>query len=441
MRLLASLMRTVIDMDWFANIDVGLVIVIVVVLLCLVFEGFFSGTELAIVACDKLRLKQRSANGNRGAKTAEWFIDRPVRLFSITLLGTNLSTITASTVLTFYLIKTYGAAYGSFAIFLSPIILIFAEILPKSIYHHHANTVVDKAAPALMIFRSILYPAVYLVQQMTDRLLRGARRAYGKEKRITREELALIIQGEETKGSDIKQSERTMAARVLRLAAQKAKNVMKPLVEMETLPIHATRDAAFAMFDLKGYSMIPVYSNRVFDVIGTLDAIDVLCAESSTPLKELIHEPVYVPEEMPINELFRLLREKRERTAVVVDEYGGAVGIVTMEDICEEVVGEIRDEFELDAPLFRIVKPRHYLVNARMETEIAAAQLGVKIPAGDFETIAGMLLTRFGHIPKVGESIKILGWVYTVRLASDRSVQEVEVVGEPEGEDIPSQTT
>lgn len=402
------------------------ILVGLVILLCLALEGFFAGSELAMVACDKLRLRQRAMGGSRGARVAEWLLSKPSRLFSITLLGTNFATVMASTVLTFYLIQNYGPAYGSFAILLSPVILVFAEILPKSVFHHHAERLVDRVAPLLTLFGSVSAPVVLVLQRLTERLLGGVRKAAGSEKRITREELALLLQGDEVRGGDIRPSERTMVARALRLAELRAKNVMIPLVAIDTLPVTASRDAALRILTARGMSLIPVFSHRVFDIVGILDAVDVLCAEPDAPLRTLIHQPVYVPEEMRLHELFRVLRERKETAAVVVDEYGGAMGIVTLEEICEEVVGDIRDEFERDVPLYREIGPQHYQVSARLEIEEAQA-LGLEIPPGDYETIGGMLLARFGRIPRVGERLTIGRWQYEIRQATERNVVEVDV--------------
>lgn len=415
-------------MEWFASIIVlTWPKVVGIVSLCLLAEGFFSGSELALVSCDKLRLRQRAARGCRQAQLAESLVKNPARLFSITLIGTNLATITAATVTTLFLIKQYGPAYGPLAILVAPVILIFAEILPKSIFQHNADRLVDRVARPLLLFRTLLYPAIRGLALLTNRLLGGVRKASGAERRMTREEVEALLQGEEALRGDIRPIERTMIARILRLSEQRAKNIMIPLVELEVLPRTATREAAFAIFDLKGYSHLLVYSGRAFNIVGVLEACDVLFASKEAPVETLLRTPVFVPEEMPLSELFRHLRERKEVVAVVVDEYGGAVGMAMLEDIFEEVVGEIRDEFSLDEQLLQILGEGRFLVQARMEIEEAEAEIGCVIPRDDYETIGGFLLHHFGRIPQVGETMTVAGWCYRVHHANDRAILSVEI--------------
>lgn len=418
-------------MPWYATIaSMPFGLVFGVVVCALLAEGFFSGSEIAMVSADKLRLRQRSAAGGRGARAAEWLISHPDKLFSTTLLGTNISVITATVVTTFYLIHHYGPGRGVFALLLSPIILIIGEILPKSIFQHNANRLVDKVAPVLVLCTSIFYPAVWLLSRFTERLLGEVRRMSSRERRLTREELVLLLEegaphGEQT--SDIRPTERTMIAHILHLAELRAKNVMIPLAEMESLAVSATRDAALAVFDLKGYARLPVYEHRIYNIVGVLDAIEILCVAKDEPLAKLLRAPVFVPEEMSLPEVFKTLRERKEKAAIVVDEYGAAVGLVALEDIFEEVVGEIRDEFALGKQLYQVAGPGAYLVSGRLEVEVANERLGLDIPPGDYETVAGAVLKHFGSIPCPGDVVMIGRHEYLVRQATDRAVVELEV--------------
>ncbi|MBI2345593.1 MAG: HlyC/CorC family transporter [Deltaproteobacteria bacterium] len=419
-------------MPWYAAIAaMPISLVFSIIGLCLFAEAFFSGAELAMVSADKLRLHQRAVAGGRGAKIAEWLIGRPAWLFSTTLLGTNLAAITASVVTTFYIIHHYGPEYSAFALLISPVILIMGEILPKSICQHHANWIVDRVAPILAACSTVAYPLVWPLSRLTDRLLGGVRKASGGERRISREELVLMLDegapAADPAATDIRPIERTMISRILRLAEQRAKNVMVPLAEMECLPASASREAALAVFDLKGYSRLPVYEHRIYHVIGILDAIEVLCETKDEPLTALMRPPLFVPEEMPLPELFRLLQERGEKASIVVDEYGAAVGLVTIEDLFEEVVGEIRDEFALGRQMYQVLGPHHYLISGRLEVEIANERMGLGIPLGNYETVAGALLQVNGSIPRMGDVIMIDRYRYRIRQATDRAVLEVEV--------------
>ncbi len=402
-------------------------VVIGIVVLCLLAEGFFAGSELALVACNKLRMQQRADAGSKKAKAVLELLNNPAQLFSTTLFGTNLATISASTVTTLFLIDEYGSGYGSLAILLAPLILLFAEILPKSIYQHNADWIVERIASPLLFFRVLFYPAVWPLSRLTGRLLGVVQKVMGQQKIITRNELAALLEGEEAARGDILPSERSMISRILRLPTLTAHNIMLPLTGMETLPVSASREVAIDLFDLKGIPFVPIFNGRVFDIVGVLEMSDVLCSLPGSKIDELMRTPIYVPESAPLHELYRVLRQYKEGIVVVVDEYGGAVGLISIEEIFEEVVGDIKDEFDLDEQLYTVLGPRHFSIMGRMEIEDVISATGIDLPEGDYETIGGMLLAHFHHIPKVGEEVTINQWNYRVSQATERTLVEVEV--------------
>ena len=403
----------------------GLFFTIATIVILLLLEIFFSGGEIALVVTDKMRLKTRAEGGNAGAITAMWFIRHPAHFFSTVILGTNISVIAASTVATFYLISNYGEDAELWALLLSPIVLIFGEVMPKSLFQHYAGRLVEKISPPLMASMYVMYPLVWVTSRFTNFLLGGVQSHVGREPRMTREELALLIGS--TESPDVRPSERKMIAKVLELANQRVENVMVPLALVESIPVTSSRETAMEIFDLKGFSKLPVFEHRAYNIVGVLDCLDCLFSET-LELRDMLRPILYVPKGMRLHELYKLMKEREEQIVIVVDEYGAAAGLVTLEDVLEEVLGDIKDEYELGRQHWRIAGENHFFLSGRTEVGEVNEKLGLDIPKGHYETIAGFLLNRFGYIPKVGETIQAGRWKFIVRKATEKAIVEVEGV-------------
>lgn len=404
----------------------SLLVLILVILVCLVVEGFFSGSELVLVISDKLRLKNKADRGDMEAQLTQNLINNPPRLFSTTLIGTNFCVVTASTVLTYFIISNFGSEYSAFALLLSPVILIFGEVVPKSIYQHHANKIVTRVGALLWWTSYVMYPFVKLLSKLTNYLLGGVEKAIGFEPRITREELASILSSKEVTNSDISPKERKMIENVFNMSDAEVKGIMIPLVEVEMLPITSDVSAALQVFDLKGFSRLPIFEHRSTNIVGMVNSIDCIFAPENVPIKDIMNPVLYIPENMPLYELYETLQGKKEEVAIVVDEYGGATGLVTLEDLLEEFVGEIHDEYELGEQHFVEVSTGKYILIGRMEIEEANEELKLNIPEGEYKTVAGFLLEQFGYIPRQGEQTVVDNRRYTVRKASGRAILEIE---------------
>ena len=201
---------------------------------------------------------------------------------------------------------------------------------------------------------------------------------------------------------------------------------MVPLIEVEAISTTATVEDAVQKMLETGFSRLPVYEERIDHIIGFVSHWDLLVADRlDATASTLLHHVSFVPETMRLEPLLHSLQRKRQRLAVVVDEYGGAVGIITVEDALEEIVGEIEDEFDQEETDIRAIDERRWRVDGRVETDALEEAIGLSLPEGDYETLAGFLLTRFGHIPAVGEQLHWQGWTFTVTRASERAIREV----------------
>lgn len=393
---------------------------------CIFLQGFFEGSEMALVNADKMKIAMAVDAGSKKALMALHLIKRPARFFSTTLMGSNIASVTCATIATFYIIKNYGAAYAPLALLLWPVTLVFGQIVPKSLFQRHADKMVLLVSPILFVFSIVLYPFVFVLSKFTESLLgKVKKKVLGSQ--ISREDLETLIEIGEPGTSDVKQSEKKLISRIFDLADKKVENIMTPLVDVIALPVDSSLADTQKLFEEHGFSRVPVYEKRILNVVGVVVATDVMFAENLVQVRDLMRPAYFVPEEMPLDELLLAMKRKQETIAVAVDEYGAATGIVTLEDLLEEIVGEIRDEHD-DVPknFVRLGKHRAVL-SGRMEIEEANERLKLGIELGDYETIAGFVIANLEKIPHVGESFVHNHYEYKVLRSSDRAVLEVEV--------------
>jgi putative hemolysin len=407
-------------------------VVIVVGLVCVCIEAFFSGSEIALVSVNRGRLRQRAAAGDRGARMVEELLATPQVLLATTLLGTNFGAVTFSVTVALYLVGRQSESAELLAIVMvTPITLVLGEVVPKSLFQHHADQLAPRLAYPLRAASILLRPIVWAMSGfagMMTRLLRSDR----KRAFVTREELALLIESESGPRSEIKQHEREMIANLLDLSDVEVGDVMVPLSEVTALPAETTLAEAIAEVGDKQHSRMPVYRSRVDDVVGILYVFDMLRAglrDRTTPVGELARPAMFVPPNQQAADLLVDLQGKGAQMAIVVDEYGGAIGVVTVEDILEEIVGEIEDEY--DAGPSPIVQERAgvWRVEARTPVERLNQELGLDLPEeDDYESVAGLILYRSKRIPEPGESLVVGGVTLRVLKASDRAIEEVQVL-------------
>ncbi len=404
-----------------------------VVVFCVLSEAFFAAAELSIISANRIRLEELARNGSASAKRVLWFREQPDRLFGTTLIGTNLSTVTGSTVcsLAMFKLDPENGSFWALAI-MSPLILIGGEILPKSLGQARATPIAQRLAGPLRVVHGVLTPAVVVIRayaQLLYRLL-GIEEGQGKGM-ASREELVLLMEQEGATDGEIEADEREMISRIFAFSHLKARDSMVPLAEMVAISQDATVEQAAALVGREGYSRLPVHRERIDDVVGVLHHLDLLTAErADQPISELMRPPYFVPESQEVDDILIILQREAASMAIVVDEFGGAVGLLTLEDVLEEIVGEIHDEYDPEGRLWRKVEGG-YAVNGRVPVEELNEAFGLELPDDEeFETIAGFVLDALRRIPRPGERIELPGGArITVRRANDRSILEVLVSG------------
>jgi putative hemolysin len=402
---------------------------IFLILMCISCEGFFSGTETAMVSVDRTRIKALAEQGSKSAALVDAILQTPEKFFSTTLLGTNIAVVLSNAIATLLIIEYLGEQYQYITILImTPLILIFGEIVPKTVYRYHAEQLTTHLIYPLKTISAIFYPLVVILTSLTRLLMRlfGMGSAQFRP-HATREDLENYLDMWNIRGY-LRTAERKIIERIFDFSEIDVEDIMIPLVNIKTLEAQDSIDNAISLARKTGYSRIPVYEGEVYNIIGIVHAFDLLTAQRETQtLKDLMRPAPYVPSSAPIDELLKQLRTEGKSIAVVVDEYGGAVGIVTIEDILEEVVGEIYDEYDKEERLLVRTGRDEYLVNARMEIDELNDRLNLQLPKDDYETLAGFLLKHMERIPRIGESFQFANLKFTIVQADKRSIKEVSI--------------
>lgn len=398
---------------------------VIFVIFCIISEAFFAGSELAILSADQRVLEGQAAGGDVAARRVLWFKQHPDQLFGTTLIGTNMSTVSGSTVASLSLM-TVDPTHGEWwaMLIMSPLVLMGGEILPKSVAQNHAVTMAKRLSRPLSLFNRAFKPVIWLIERYTGFLSRSLN-LKGTEHAITRDELIYLVRDEE---SDLEETERDLIERIFAFQKLEAEDIMVPLIEVEALPQEATVSDGAAFIREHGFSRIPVYEQRVDQILGVVHHLDLLNAESEeVTLKELMRPVIYAPEVQDVHELLSDVQSSSASLVIVVDEFGGAVGLITLEDMIEEIVGEIDDEFDEEERLWTMNSNQVYSVEARAEIEVLNERFLLDIPEhDDYDTIAGYLLSSLRRIPSVGESVETPSGVkLIVTRVNERAIEEV----------------
>lgn len=412
--------------------------IVLLVAFCLLMEALFTASEMVLVSADRSKLNERSRRGDRGADLAIALLTKPERALAITLTATNVFVVLSSVVVTSRLLPRFGEYASLVAVLLvTPLVIVLGEVVPKTFVRPRADRLVSAAAQIVSIGEISLYPLVAAVSWAARTLSAPFGGIPPMRVLVTREELSLLLQASRGSGSDVEPHERMMVRRAFHFGEKRVADVFRPLAQVVALPENATcRDAAL-LSDRSGFSRYPVFRERVDQVVGYLHVLDVAGIDPGAPVAPLLRKPLFVPELMPLDELLRVCRDARTSFAVVVDEFGGVTGIVTAEDVVEEVVGEIEDEYDRRMEYYTKVSEAEFLVPGRMEVGRFAEEIGVRLPEGDYATVGGFLTDLAGRIPAAGETFEVAGAVLAVTSASERAVLEVRVLRVTAGEHGP----
>ncbi|HZS41143.1 MAG TPA: hemolysin family protein [Polyangia bacterium] len=404
---------------------------LIVSAICLATEMLFAASELSIISCDHIAVRKAAEEGRASARLLLGFLTNKQRFLATTLVGTQLSVVVSTVVMT-YSLKRFAPTANHAELWLllglTPITVVFGEIVPKTLGQQYADAMARALVYPVWLASRIFAPLVWLLSRFTAWLMRILR--LPERKLVTREELELMVKGPSAASrGEITEGERTMISRIFEFTDTTVADVMVPLSDVVALPEDADLERAAKQIDESQYTRFPVYRERVDRIIGTVHAFDVLKGgKQLTRVGAIARAPIFVPRSQATVDLLVELQRARQGMAIVVDEYGGAVGIATIEDILEEIVGEIEDEHDTAPPPVRKEAEGVWRVSARTSVGEVNRLLRVELPEGeDYESVAGLVLDRLKHIPREGESVRFGNVLVKVTKASERAVEEVQI--------------
>ncbi|MGB8412256.1 MAG: hemolysin family protein [Candidatus Binatus sp.] len=408
-------------------------VLIVALVGCLVVQAFFAASEIALVSADDLKVRAGSEGGHERSRMLGELLGNRDRLLALTLTGTNLATVVAAVLLTSFLHQIRPHLVYLAPFILTPITLVLGEWIPKLLTLGNPHAFALFAARPLRLLATVLAPLLG-AETVLSRLLRrlAGVPADAGSVFLSREDLARLMRRRPGDPSEqppdaILPAEQLMISRIFRFSQADARKAMVPLVGVDAVPEETSLAAVIETVRREGFSRIPVFRRRITDIVGVVHVFDLLQApDLSRPVSDVMRPVSYFPESMPLDEVLVAMQRTGENLAVIVDEYGGSAGILTLEDLIEEIVGNIEDEHDLGEELAKIVSPRVLSVIGRAPIAELNEHFGLKLSEADeYATIGGLVVERLGHIPKPGEKLIEGDLTITVTRSDARAVREL----------------
>ena len=414
---------------------------IIIIVVCVILSAYFSATETAFSTFNRIRVKNMAEKGDKKASLVLKLSDNYDSLISAILIGNNIVNILASAMATLlftnFIFSDHprGADLGatvSTAV-LTVVILIFGEISPKTMAKNSPERFVLFSAPIINAVRIILYPFIIIFNGWQKLLAKIFKKQ--EDQGMTEEELISIIEEAEEDG-DIDKEEGDLIKSAIEFGDLEVGDIFTPRIDITALPVEATKEMVAKTFSESGYSRLPIYDGDIDNVVGILYYKDfyTVAYKTNVPLHEIIKPVIYVAITQPVNELMKDLQEKQLHMAVVTDEFGSTSGIVTLEDILEEIVGEIWDEHDEIVEEIKEVGEKEYIVSGKSNTEKLLSMLDIDEEV-EAVTIGGWAMEALGKIPEVGDNFEEFGLAVEVLEMDGRRVESVHVLDKRQSDD------
>lgn len=420
---------------------------IIAIIVLIGFSALFTAIKSAIRAVSRLRVRYLVEQGVGGAKALETLLAHPGRLLSSIILIDNIVNIAAvsiATLLTATFLNVSGLVILVSTGAMLFVILIFGEIVPRTFGVRHAEFLSLKTAAFLDILSTILSPVIGMFTAIANVFIRIFGGKPIKELPVAAEEEIISITGVGEEEGVIEEEEKELIHSIFEFGDTVVREVMVPRMDMVTVSVDAPIEEVLSLIIREGHSRIPVYEDTVDNIIGIVYAKDILIQMSKGNidmlLRRLMRPAYYVPESKKVDELLRELQKKRLHMAIVVDEYGGTAGLITIEDLLEEIVGEIFDEYDLEETLIEFIDERTIRMDARVNIDEANELLNTNLSSDDIDTIGGFVYSLFGRIPKPGEEVRFEDLTLKVEKVIGRRISKIlitrEEVKEEEGKEV-----
>ena len=393
---------------------------LLILILLIGLSAFFSSAETALTTVNKIRIRNLAEAGDKSAVTLTKVLEDQGKMLSAILVGNNVVNLTASSMSTTLAMNIWSnKAVGIATGVLTLVILVFGEISPKTISTLYSEKISLKYAKIIYLFMTVMTPVIYAVNVLSSGFLRLVHvDPNRKQEAITEDELRTIVEVSHEEGV-IESEEKKIINNVFDFGDSVAKDIMVPRIDMAMVEVGATYDELIDIFREEKYTRMHVYEETTDNVIGIINMKDVLLIDRNEEfhVRDLLREPLYTYEYKNTAELMVEMRQTSNNMIIVLDEYGATAGMITLEDLLEEIVGEIRDEYDEDEEQELVeVGPGEYVVEGSMKLDDLNDQLDLELESEDYDSIGGLIIGQLDRLPEEGESVVCDG----IRLVVDR---------------------
>ena len=409
--------------------DTDSIIQFIVIIILLSLSSFFSSAETAFTTVNKIKIRSLVESGNKRAKKVEKIIGNSGKMLSAILIGNNVVNLSASTLTTSLVIKLWGNyATGIATGIITLLVLIFGEISPKTLATHYSEKIALAYAPGIASLMYILTPVIFIVDNLAGMFLKlfGVDSTSAKHS-ITEAELRTFVDVSHEDGV-IEQDEKEIIKNLFDFGDSKAKDVMIPRIDMTLIDVEADYLDVINTYKETKYSRFPVYSETPDNVVGILYIKDLITAPTGQAfkLKNILRQPFFVYEQKNTSDLFKEMQKNSISIAIVIDEYGSSVGMITTEDLLEEIVGDIRDEYDQDEEEeFMQLAPDTYRIDASYKLDDINNEIGSNLQSDDNDSIGGYITEKLDRIPKAGERFAIDNFEFIIENATKARIDSV----------------
>ncbi len=418
---------------------------LLLILLTILLSGFFSGSEIAFVSANRLKLEIESRKSSWTGRVVNYFVRNPETFLTTTLVGNNIVNVVYATLMTLFLVAPITGIYENWlgytpspvtlliiqTVITSIVIMIFGEILPKALFRIHADWWVKVIAIPQQICNWAFKPLILLADFSSDFIIRMINPDIDRSGQVFRRQDVELIFKElrDTGGSDLDREDSEILHNVLELSNKRVKESMIPRTEIVGVEKSTSIDETLKVFISSGFSKLPVYQETIDDIIGVIFAYDLF--NNPQNLMEIMRPIKLVPSSQKSKDLLAEFRKSNISLAVVIDEYGGTAGMVTIEDLLEEVVGDIQDEYDTEDHIIKKLSSDTYVISGGVEIEDLIEQYPeINLPAetANYETVAGYIINSLGRIPKVNEELLIDGNKLIISKATPSRIETVKLI-------------
>jgi len=420
---------------------------VLLILVTLLLSAFFSGSEIAFVAANRLRVEVFARRGGMVGRIVSQFLEDPATLLTTTLVGNNFALVIYSTLIALYLEGPFQSFYfnviglqvgaaGILAFITQTIVaafvvLIVGEIIPKSVLREMANRAVFALAIPLKAFYYLLLPMIWIARWTATFLMRMLNADSSSFSQFMRRDFELMIEESKRTGElDLDEEESTLLSNVFAMSTIRVKESMCPRTDIVALEVGAELSEVQRLFVDSGHSKIPIYRDNIDNIVGMAFAYDLFTERES--VEAMMRPATFVPETKLSKELLKEFLARNTSIAIVIDEYGGTAGLVTSEDLLEEIFGDIQDEFDTDDNTLRMINQSAVIASGRVHIDELLEKMDIALPEGDYETIAGYLLERLGAIPEPRAEFELDGFMFVILRATANRIDLVRITRQPD---------